>query len=87
LTGKSAMAHSLANLEHHHFKYDQHRIPGQLHIHFFGTGAFSFGDNISLQQGDEMKVSFENMGRALVNPLHIDRSSQELQEIKTLNSI
>jgi hypothetical protein len=70
-TGEGVMSHSLANLEHHHFKYEQHRIPGQLHVHYFGTVRFSFGDNIKLQQGDEMSVSFENMGRPLVNPLKV----------------
>ena len=37
------MAHTLANLEHHHFKYAAHRVPGQAHVHFFGAAAFSFG--------------------------------------------
>jgi hypothetical protein len=72
VTGEDAMSHSLANLEHHHFKYAQHRIPGQLHIHFFGASAFSFGEKIELADGDEMSVSFQNMGRALVNPLAIE---------------
>lgn len=83
-SGEQVMAHSLANLEYHHFKYSQHRLPGQLHIHFFGASAFSFGDNIKLQHGDEMSVSFKDMGRPLVNPLHIDRSKEQLQEVKSL---
>jgi hypothetical protein len=84
ITGESAMAHSLANLEYHHFKYEQHRIPGQLHIHFFGAGAFSFGENVALQAGDEMSVSFENMGRPLVNPIHFDQQKAELLLVKGL---
>lgn len=83
-SGEEAMAHSLANLEYHHFKYSQHRIPGQLHIHFFGAGAFSFGDNIRLEQRDEMFVSFQNMGRPLVNPLHIDSKKETIPRIKTI---
>jgi len=43
-TGEAKMSHTLANLEHHHFKYDEHRRPGDAHIHFFGADAFSFGD-------------------------------------------
>jgi hypothetical protein len=31
------MTHSLANLEHHHFKYRPFRRPGDVHVHFFGT--------------------------------------------------
>lgn len=84
MTGEEAMAHSLANLEYHHFKYDQHRIPGQLHIHYFGTGAFSFGANIQLQDGDEMSVNYENMGRPLVNPLRIDRSKEQILHVELL---
>jgi hypothetical protein len=83
-TGEEAMAHSLANLEYHHFKYDQHRIPGQLHIHFFGTGAFSFGENVVLQEGDEMSVSFDTMGRPLVNPIHIDHSKEQILHVELL---
>jgi hypothetical protein len=68
-TGEENMCHSLANIEHHHFKFDFHRQPGDLHIHFFGAGAFSFGAGIALQEGDVMQVRFENFGRPLRNPL------------------
>ncbi len=84
LTGEAAMAHSLANLEYHHFKYQQHRVPGQLHIHFFGASSFSFGENISLQDGDEMSVSFENMGRPLVNSIRFAQKSEEKISVKSL---
>jgi len=83
-TGEAVMAHSLANLEHHHFKYDQHRIPGQLHVHYFGTGAFSFGENIKLEDGDEMSISFQNMGRPLVNPLKVDGAKETLVRVNAL---
>lgn len=68
-TGESAMCHSLANIEHHHFKFPFHRRPGDLHIHFFGADAFSFGDGVRLEDGDVMEVRFEGFGRALRNPL------------------
>lgn len=68
-TGEDAMCHSLANIEHHHFKYEFHRRPGDLHIHFFGADAFSFGDGIRLEDGDVMQVRFAGFGRALRNPL------------------
>jgi len=68
-TGDGAMCHSLANLEHHHFKFEFHRRPGDLHIHFFGADAFSFGDGVRLEDGDVMQVRFEGFGRALRNPL------------------
>jgi hypothetical protein len=83
-TGEAAMSHSLSNLEYHHFKYEQHRIPGQLHVHYYGTGAFSFGENIVLQEGDEMSISFEKMGRPLVNPLHINKEKEKLLRVNML---
>lgn len=68
-TGEATMCHSLANIEHHHFKFDFHRQPGDLHVHFFGADAFSFGDGIQLHDGDVMQVRFEGLGRPLRNPL------------------
>jgi hypothetical protein len=68
-TGEANMCHSLANIEHHHFKFNFHRRPGDLHIHFFGADAFSFGAGVRLQDGDVMQVRFDGFGRALRNPL------------------
>ena len=56
------MCHSLANLEHHHFKFEAHRRPGDIHMHFFGADAFSFGEGVRLQDGDVMQVRFEGFG-------------------------
>jgi len=68
-TGQDNMCHSLANLEHHHFKFDGHRQPGSVHVHFFGADALSFGDGIVLREGDWSEVKFEGFGRALRNPI------------------
>ena len=68
-SGEANMAHSLANLEYHHFKYANHRVPGQAHVHFYGADAFSFGENVLLQDGDRMEVRWEGMGRTLRNQL------------------
>ncbi len=83
-TGEENMAHSLENLEYHHFKYENHRQPGQVHIHFFGTGAFSFGDGIKIKSGNQMKVEWEGMGKALINPSRITNSSPQMIEVKSL---
>jgi len=40
-TGEAAMCHSLANIEHHHFKFDAHRRPGDVHAHYFGAHSLS----------------------------------------------
>lgn len=77
-TGESKMSHTVANLEHHHFKFEAHRRPADVHIHFFGADAFSFGAGIQLLDGDVMVVAFEGFGRPLRNPIRIDRSRQEL---------
>jgi hypothetical protein len=73
-TGEQNMSHHLANLEHHHFKFDGHRRPGDLHVHFFGADAFSFGEGVRLEPGDVMQIHFEGFGRPLYNPLN--RSSR-----------
>ena len=64
-TGEENMSHSLANLEHHHFKFEGHRVPGIVHVHFFGAHSLSFGEGIELADGDWMQVRFEGYGRAL----------------------
>jgi hypothetical protein len=84
LSGEVNMCHSLANIEHHHFKYPAHRQPGDVHIHFFGAGAFSFGAGIKLQEGDVMEVAFEGLGRPLRNPIAIDGRESSLVEVRAL---
>lgn len=83
-SGEGHMVHSLANLEHHHFKYPQHRRPGDVHVHFFGTSAFSFGAGVALQEGDQMVVEFQNFGRALRNPLRVSKEPLKLATVKAL---
>lgn len=80
-SGEAAMCHSLQNLEHHHFKFEDHRRPGDLHVHFFGADAFSFGAGLKLEQGDVMRVTFEGYGRALRNPVTIDRTEHKLVSV------
>jgi hypothetical protein len=74
-SGESNMAHSLANLEHHHFKFAGHRQPGTIHVHFFGADALSFGQGIVLEPGDIMDVRFEGFGRPLRNPVSQEPAS------------
>jgi hypothetical protein len=71
LTGEANMCHSLANLEFHHFKYAAHRIPGDAHLHFFGTATLSFADGIRVEPGDEFEVDLPALGAPLVNPLAV----------------
>jgi len=83
-TGEAEMCHSLRNLEHHHFKFEAHRRPGDVHVHFFGTDCLSFGEGIRLEDGDVMQVSFEGFGRPLRNPVHVSKSASTLIEIDSL---
>jgi hypothetical protein len=73
-TGESEMCHSLQNIEHHHFKFEGHRRPGDVHVHFFGTDALSFSDHIRLQDGDIMRVEAAGFGRALENSVRVANS-------------
>jgi hypothetical protein len=83
-SGERWMCHSLANLEHHHFKYDEHRRPGDVHIHFLGADMFSFKDRLRLEDGDVMSVSFRGFGRPLKNPIRIERTGQEFVGVRVL---
>ncbi len=74
-TGEQNMCHSLANLEHHHFKFEGHRQPGDVHVHFFGAHSLSFGDSLVLRDGDWMNVHYEGFGRALRNPIRVEPKS------------
>lgn len=78
VSGEANMCHSLANIEHHHFKYNSHREPGDAHIHFYGASAFSFGENVALENNDYMIVDYHGFGRPLRNQLRVDRSTPTL---------
>jgi hypothetical protein len=73
-TGEEEMCHSLANIEHHHFKFDAHRLPGDLHVHFLGAPSLSFSDGVQLRDGDMMTIQFDGFGRALRNPMRVAHS-------------
>jgi len=83
-SGEANMAHNLANLEYHHFKYAGHRVPLQAHVHYFGADAFSFGNKILLHDGDMMSVQWDGMGRALQNRLKIAGEEEKLIVINAL---
>jgi len=70
-TGDGAMCHSLANLEHHHFKYGLFRQPGDVHVHMFGTATLSFADGIRTEPGDVFEIEAPAFGLPLRNPLAI----------------
>ncbi len=71
LSGEDNMSHSLANLEHHHFKYGIFRQPGDVHVHMFGTATLSFADGIGTQAGDVFEIEAAPFGAPLRNPVAI----------------
>lgn len=70
-TGEANMCHAIANLEHHHFKYDLFRRPGDLHVHFFGANGVSFGAGVETRDGDQFEVDVPLFGRPLRNSLRV----------------
>jgi hypothetical protein len=69
LSGEANMSHSIANLEHHHFKYAQFRRPGDVHVHYFGTATLSFSDGIRTERGDLFEIEADGFGLPLRNAL------------------
>ncbi|WP_120997340.1 AraD1 family protein [Stutzerimonas urumqiensis] len=73
LSGEANMCHSLENLEYHHFKYRQFLRPGDVHVHFFGTGTLSFADGIKAQPGDTFEIALDAFGEPLRNGIRVER--------------
>lgn len=74
-TGEDYMSHSLANCEDHHFKYPQHRIPGDAHVHFFGTSQLSFSTrDWKFEAGDEIEIASAGFSEPLMNTVQAGKS-------------
>ncbi|MEE3070795.1 MAG: AraD1 family protein [Pseudomonadota bacterium] len=75
LSGEDNMSHTIANLEHHHFKYAPFRRPGDLHVHMFGTATLSVGAGVTTQDGDVFEISAPDFGQPLRNTLQVTPES------------
>ncbi|MBX3052147.1 MAG: hypothetical protein KF753_11765 [Caldilineaceae bacterium] len=84
LTGEANMTHTLANIEHHHFKYPLFRRPGDVHCHYFGTATLSFAAGVTTQDGDIFEISAPGFGRPLQNRLVVSEDADALVAIRTL---
>ncbi len=84
LSGDDNMAHSIANLEHHHFKYADFRRPGDVHVHFFGAATGSFTAGVAAQPGDVFEIASALFGRPLRNALGSARQTHGLVRVRTL---
>ena len=81
LSGEANMSHSIANLEHHHFKYRLFRRPGDIHVHFFGTATLSFSDGVQTRPGDIFEIEAPPFTLPLRNPL----AAGEREEVEILS--
>lgn len=83
-TGEENMCHSLANLEHHHFKFAAHRQAGTVHIHFMGADSLSYGEGVRLEAGDVTEVEFAGLGRALRNRIAREEAMTEPVRVRPM---
>jgi hypothetical protein len=84
LSGEENMAHSVANLEHHHFKYQEFRRPGDVHVHFFGAATGSFTKNVKTEIGDVFEIASPAFGRPLRNALGAPSKPYALVAVRAL---
>jgi hypothetical protein len=78
-SGETAMCHSLRNIEDHHFKFAQHRQPGDVHLHFFGTSKLSYGSRTwRYEAGDEICVEAPGFSEPLVNIVAMGSEDERL---------
>jgi hypothetical protein len=83
LLGEANMSHTIANLEHHHFKYGLFRRPGDLHAHYFGAAVLSFSAGVKTMPGDEFVIEAMEFGKPLRNTL-IAEKDEGLVAVKML---
>lgn len=83
-TGEAHMSHTLANLEHHHFKYAAFRRPGAVHCHFFGAAVLSCAVGVKAAAGDVFEISAAPFGRPLRNTLVRRERTQVLVQVRAL---
>ncbi|MFO1055532.1 MAG: AraD1 family protein [Dongiaceae bacterium] len=68
-SGEENMSHSLANLEHYHFRYPMFRRPGDLHAYFYGAAVLSCASGVKTAPGDIFEIDVPLFGRPLRNTM------------------
>jgi hypothetical protein len=83
LSGEANMSHSIANLEHHHFKYPLFRRPGDIHVHFLGAAVLSHSAGIKIAPGDVFEIQSATFGAPLRNALAVaeDEGMVQVREL------
>jgi hypothetical protein len=72
LLGEANMSHSIANLEHFHFRYRMFRRPGDLHAYFMGAAVLSYGAGVKTQVGDTFEIDVPAFGQPLRNRMELE---------------
>jgi hypothetical protein len=83
-TGEANMTNSIANMEHHHFKYTAFQSPGDVHVHFFGASALSVAAGVKTQAGDVFEIESPIFGKPLRNTLAVAADENRLVEVQAL---
>jgi hypothetical protein len=83
-SGEQNMSYSIANLEHHHFKYAAFRRPGDLHVHLFGCPVLSFAEGQRAEPGDVFEFEVPAFGRPLRNALIADTRADRPVQVGVL---
>ena len=86
LTGEVHMSYAISNLEHHHFKYELFRKPGDVHCHFFGTATLSRNAGIVTRPGDHFDISAPGFGRPLRNTLEQAPDDHKVVRVRPLHA-
>ena len=84
VTGEERMSYTIRNLEHHHFKYELFRKPGDVHCHFFGTATLSRNAGVVTQPGDRFEISAPGFGRPLRNTLEQASDNDQVFRARSL---
>ena len=79
-TGEKHTAFRLEQIEQHHFEFEPHRIPGDVHVHFLGGSVSSYADGVVLDEGDEVVIQWEGFGFPLRNPIQREPAATYLVE-------
>jgi hypothetical protein len=81
-TGEQHTAFRLEQIEQHHFEFEPHRIPGDVHIHFLGGSVSSYADGFVLDERDEVVIQWEGFGRPLRN--RIEKEPAAIHSVESL---
>ncbi len=84
LSGEANMSHTIANLEHHHFKYANFRRPGDVHVHYFGAAVLSCLSGIVAEPGDVFEIAAPLFGKPLRNSLIASPTENQLIQVRAM---